>query len=201
MKIKCYSSFLKENINPAAPTTDVDDLLKSIGAKQVLMGDEFNFNSEKFTDIDSLVQNGEFISKLDKKNYKKNNVEFSQDSETFLEKRSDIKFFLIFKKEDSELDPKPEFIVIQSKSKDGAWGAIRMYKIEENIDNFYNKLSSKTIELKKGNMNYIYRTSNGGNDWTLQNIQNKNATFKNIMTNDEIKATVSDGSTTVKIIN
>lgn len=201
MRIKNYSRFLNENINPATASTDVDDLLKSINAEQVLMGDEFNFNSEKFSDIDSLAQNGNFVAKLDKKGYKRNNVEYSQDCETFLEKRSDIKFFLIFHKDDSELDPKPDFIVIQKKSKDGKWGAIKMYKVKENIRNFYDKLSSKTIELKKGNMNYIYKTSNAGNDWTLQNIQNKNATFKEIMSNDEIKTTLLDGSVEMKVIS
>lgn len=201
MRIKNYLSFINETINPANASTDVDDLLKSINAEQVLMGDEFNFNSEKFSDIDSLAQNGNFLSKLDEKGYKRNNVEYSQDCETFLEKRSDIKFFLIFHKDDSELDPKPDFIVIQSKSKDNNWGSIKMYKIKENIRNFYDKLSSKTIELKKADINYIYRTSNGGNDWTLQNIQNKNASFKDIMSNDEIKATLSDGSVEMKIIS
>jgi hypothetical protein len=201
MRIKNYTNFLRENINLSIDTTDVEDLLKSINAEQVLMGDEFNFNSEKFSDIDSLAQNGNFVTKLDKKGYKRNNVEYSQDCETFLKKRTDIKFFLIFHKDDSELDPKPDFIVIQSKSKEGKWGAIKMYKVKENIRNFYDKLSSKTIELKKGDINYIYRTSNAGNDWTLQNIQNKNATFKDIMSNDEMKATLSDGSVEIKIVS
>ncbi len=202
MIIKNYSNFIKERINLSNISTDFDALLKSIDAEQVLMGDEFNFNSEKFNDIDSLAQNGNFISKLDEKGYKRNNVEYSKDSETFLKNKSDIKFFLIFQKEDSELEPKPNFIVIQTKDKEsGKWLSIKMYKVKENIRNFYDKLSSKTIELKKGDMNYIYRTSNAGNDWTLQNIQNKNATFKNVMSEDEIKTLLLDNTVKIDMID
>jgi hypothetical protein len=58
-----------------------------------------------------------FLKKLNDKGFKKNNIEYSKDCETFLDKTLDIKFFLIFKKEDSELEPKPEYIVFQSKSR------------------------------------------------------------------------------------
>ena len=200
MKIKNYTNFLKENINPSNNSTDVDDLLKSINAEQVLMGDVFNFNSEKFTDIETLSQDGGFLSKLNEKGYKRNNLEFSKDSETFLKNKSDVNFFLIFKEDDSELEPKPEFIVLQSKQNNGKWSSIKMYRVKDNIRNFYDKLSSKTIEISNSNNNYIYKTSNAGKDWTLQNIQNKNKTFKDIMSNDEIKAILSDGSYKLNII-
>lgn len=211
MKIKGYKQFLKENLemveilNDAnvleSIVTDSETLLKSINAEQVLMGDIFNFNSEKFDDIDVLSKDPTFLRKLSDKGLKKNNIEYSKDCETFLDEVIDIKFFLIFKKEDSELEPKPEYIVFQSKSKNGnKWEPIKMYKVNENIRNFYDKLSSKTVEIKRGDKNYIFRTSNAGNDWKLQNIQNKDEIFKDIMSNDEIKATLKDGNTSITII-
>lgn len=211
MKLKGFLQFVKENIEMTeiigdanvleSIVTDSETLLKSINAEQVLMGDVLDFNSEKFNNLDELAADADFLRKLDKKGYKKNNIEYSKDCETFLDKTLDIKFFLIFKKDDSELEPKPEFIVFQSKGKNTPkWEAIKMYKVNENIRNFYDKLSSKTIEIKRGNKNYIFKTSNAGNDWKLQNIQNKDNVFKDIMSNDEIKATLKDGGTSITII-
>ena len=181
--------------------TDSDSLLKSINAEQVMMGDILDFNSEHFTDIEVLSKDPEFLKKLDGKGFKKNNIESSKDSETFLDKTMDIKFFLIFKKEDSELEPKPEYIVFQSRAKgSGRWDVIKVYKVNENIRNFYDKLSSKTIEIKRGGKNYIFKTSNAGNDWKLQNVQNKDNTFKDIMSNDEIRATLKEGGTSITVI-
>lgn len=211
MKIKGYKQFLTENLEMVeiigdanvleSIVTDSETLLKSINAEHVLMGDVFDFNSENFNDIDVLSKDADFLKKLDKKGFKKNNIEYSKDSETFLDKTMDIKFFLIFNKEDSELEPKPEYIVFQSRAKGSTkWEPIKMYKVNENIRNFYDKLSSKTIEIKRGDKNYIFKTSNAGNDWTLQNIQNKDNVFKDIMSNDEIKATLKDGSTSITVI-
>lgn len=210
--IKNYKKFLIENlemteiVNDAnvleSIVTDSDSLLKSINAEQVMMGDILNFNSENFTDIEVLSKDPEFLKKLDSKGFKKNNIESSKDCETFLDKTMDIKFFLIFKKEDSELEPKPEYIVFQSRVKgSGRWEPIKVYKVNENIRNFYDKLSSKTIEVKRGGKNYIFKTSNAGNDWKLQNVQNKDVTFKDIMSNDEIRATLKEGGTSITVIS
>ncbi len=211
MRIKGYNKFVKEDlemkeiVNDAnvleSIVTDSETLLKSINAEQVLIGDVIDFNSENINDIDVLSKDPEFLKKLDAKGFKKNNIEYSKDCETFLDKTLDIKFFLIFKKEDSELEPKPEYIVFQSRARgSNKWEAIKMYKVNENIRNFYDKLSSKTIEIKRGGKNYIFKTSNAGNDWNLQNVQNKDAIFKDIMSNDEIKATLKDGGTSITII-
>jgi len=211
-KIKKYKQFLTENIemieivNDAnvleSIVTDSESLLKSINAENVMMGDVLNFNSEKFTDIDILAKDAEFLKKLDNKGFKKNNIEYSKDCETFLDKTLDIKFFLIFKKDESELEPKPEYIVFQSRAKgSGRWEQIKMYKVNENIRNFYDKLSSKTIEIKRGGKNYIFKTSNAGNDWNLQNIQNKDTVFKDIMSNDELRVQLKQPGTSITVIS
>lgn len=204
MIIKDYKQFLtdiKEISVSESIVTNSDELLKSINAEQVLMGDIFDFNSQNFDNIDILYKDPKFISILDKKGMKKNNIEYTKDCETFLKDSVNIKFFLIFKKEDSEIDPNPLYIVFQSKNGYGnKWDSIKMYKVNGNIKYFYDKLSSKIIELKRGNKNYIYRTSNAGNDWKLQNIQNRDEFFKDIMSNEEIKKIINDGKTSISII-
>lgn len=191
IKIKTYNKFVNENLGA----------LKSIGAEKVLMGDVIGFNSENFKDIEVLSKDDNFLRQLDKKGFKKNNLESTRDCETFLTYTTDLKFFLIFKKEESELDPTPEYIVIQTKPVDSSkWNPIEIYKVNDNIRNFYDKLSSRTIEIKRGNKNYIYRTSNAGKDWALQNIQNKDNEFKDIMSETEINNALRVQGTTKKTI-
>jgi aspartyl-tRNA synthetase len=192
--IKNYIEFLKENAQ-----SDSSDLLNSIDAKKTLMGDEFGFDSEYFSIIENLIKDKNFLNKLDDKDLKKGNLEYTKDCETFLKDKTDIKFFMIFKKGDSEL-ANPKYIVMQTKPKNsGKWNQIHMYEVNGNIRNFYDKLSSKTIEIKKNRKNYIYKTSNAGNDWTLQNIQNKNAEFKAIMSDEEISIISRRGADTEEI--
>jgi hypothetical protein len=50
------------------------------------------------------------------------------------------------------------------------WENIKFYKINGDINLFYNKLSSKIIEVEIDDKKYIYQTSNG-NEWNLQNIE------------------------------
>lgn len=192
--IKNYREFLKESAQ-----SDSSELLDSISAKKVLMGDTLDFNSEHFTHIDNLIKDNNFINKLDDKDLKKGNMEYTKDCETFLKDKTDIKFFMIFKKGDSEL-ANPKYIVMQTKPKTSSnWNQIHMYEVSGNIRNFYDKLSSKTIEIKKNGKNYIYKTSNAGNDWTLQNIQNKNSEFKAVMSDQEITKLSKRGADTEEI--
>lgn len=183
-KLKLFEQFVSEldrNI------TKTDTILNKIGAERVYMGDELMVNSEKFNNIEQLVLDKDFLEKLNKKNFKKGNIEYTKDCETFLEDNLDLKFFSIFNKDDSELND-PEYIVLQSKpSKSYKWNQIKMYKVNGNIRRFYDTMTNKTIEIKDGKENYIYLTSNAGKDWTLQNIDKKNKTYKNIMSDDEIK--------------
>ena len=195
--MKSYLKFLNENILENE-ITRTDTLLKSIEAERVYMGDVLGFNSEKFSDIEVLSKDEKFLNSLNKKNLKKNNIEYSRECETFLEHNLDLKFFLIFNEEDSEL-AKPEYIVVQSKPiKSYTWNQIKIYKVGGNIRKFYDTLTNKTIEIKDGNRNYIYVTSNAGKDWTLQNIENKNNEFKVIMSDDEIKSILSQKKISVE---
>ena len=188
-----FIEFLNEN-NLENRITRMDVLLKSIDATPTLMGEELDFDSEKFTDIETLSKDDSFLKKLSRKKLKKNNIEYSRDCETFLEKTLDLKFFLIFDENDSELS-QPKFIVLQSKPINSyKWNSIKIYRVGGNIRRLYDMLTNKTIEIMKGGENYIYKTSNAGNDWTLQNVDSKNEEFKNIMSNQEIRNTQSKGA-------
>ena len=197
--MKKYLEFIRENVE-SNDISDFKDLLTIINAEKCLMGDVLNVNSEKFEEIEDLINDAEFLRKLNKNDLKKNNIENSKYDETFLKDNMDIKFVFLFNEEDSELGD-PKYIIFQTRKSGNNWGMISMYKTNGNVGKFYDKLSSRTIEITRGSNNYIYRTSNAGNDWTLQNTMNKNNTFKDIMSNDEMNKEIRRNNTTLKKIS
>ena len=72
--------------------------------------------------------------------------------------------------------------------------------LKSNLKNFYNKLTNKTVEIKKGDKTYIYNTSDSGNDWQLAPSTEESDKFKKIMSNDDIKAILLDGDVSITII-
>jgi len=185
--------------------TDSDALLKSIEAKEVDIYTELNINKDKLKNnlsIQELYDNELFNHSLEKNNYKKNELESTDESETFIDDTVQIKFFSIYKSNQTELD-QPKFIVYQSKNPgDNNWSAVVAYSVNGDMQNFYNKLTNKTIEIKKNDKTYVYITSNSGNDWQLQKHQDNqdNKIFKDMMSNNDIKVILVDDDISITII-
>lgn len=185
--------------------TDTNDLLKSINAEEIDIFYTFNIDPNDYDrniNIENLFDDENFNKKLSRKKLKKNAIEYSEESETFIDKTMFIKFFTINKDSDSELE-KPEYIIFQSKEKNSNnWNELKCYKVNEDMKKFYDKLTNKTIEIKKNDKTYIYQTSNSGNDWILQKHEDEQETddFKEYMTNDSIKAILKDKDVSVTIL-
>lgn len=184
--------------------TDSESLLKSIQAKEEDLYNTFELNSDNFQrnmKIEKLYNSPSFNKKLSSKKLKKSTLEETEDMETFLENILDVKFFLIHEQDKSTLD-KPEYIVFQSKKRDSAaWDEIKLYSVHDDIKNFYDRLTNKTVELKKGDKTYIYFTSNSGNNWQLQNLEVADDIFKDLLDNEEIKMILRDKDITITIIS
>jgi len=176
--MKNFNQFLFEEI-----ISDPKSLLDSINAKKVSTN-IFNININDFKDIEDLFEDEKFNKELINGEFKKDNLESTKEYETFLKNTLNVKYFLIFKDNQNELE-KPKYIFIQIK-KDQKWGTIQFYKVNSNMKNFYDLLTNKKIEIKSNGKSYIYVTTNGGFDWTLQNLQNQDSSFKNIMRNEDI---------------
>lgn len=183
--------------------TDSESLLKSIDAEEVDLFTTFHVNPDNYErsiHLEDLYKNEEFNHALKKHKLKKNELESTEETETFLDKTIIIKFFSVYEEDKSELD-QPEYIVFQSKGRsDSQWSDIKCYKVNEDMKNFYTKLTSKTVEIKQNDKTYIYNTSNSGNDWLLQNTDEKNDTFKEGMTNNDIKAILKDKNISITIL-
>jgi hypothetical protein len=186
--IKKYLEYIKEAI-----TTDVDGLLNSINDKKTdffaihLSNDDYINKT-----IDDLYDDGDFNNQLFKENLKKGEIESTTEIENFLRKDIDMKFFFLYSRDETILD-NPNFLILQYYKND-KWYPIEIYKIDSNIDNFYKKLTAKTIKLTFDDVTYIYQTSNSGNNWILKDKQKKTEKFKENLENEEIKTLIRNGA-------
>jgi hypothetical protein len=79
------------------------------------------------------------------------------------------------------------------------WDDVKLFKINDDVKKFYDKLSSKTIEVTDGDENFIYVTSNG-NDWELQNLDKENDTYKRFFRKEELQSLLNNKNVKVSII-
>lgn len=183
-----YLKYIKESI-----TTDVDGLLNSINDTKVdffkigLSNDDYINKT-----IDVLYDDSDFNQQLFKNNLKKGEMETTMEIENFLRKDIDIKFFFLYSRNETVLD-NPEYLILQYY-KDEKWFTIEIYSIKGKVEDFYKKLTAKTIKLTLDNITYIYQTSNSGNNWLLKEPEKKTSKFKENINTDEIKSLIKDGA-------
>jgi len=182
--------------------TDSDALLNSIKAKEVDLFQAFEFSPDDIESnfsIEELYDNKPFNDSINNKEYKKIELESTEETETFIEDTIVVKFFSVYEKNASELE-QPEYIIYQSKKKsDSEWEPVKCYKVNDDMKHFYDKLTNKSVEIKKGDKTYLYSTSNSGNDWQLQ-AQEEEGNFKEFMSNDDIKAILLDDDVSITIL-
>jgi hypothetical protein len=177
-----------------------ENILRSIGAEEVDLYDTFILPRKDFSDkldLDSLSFNNEFINSLSSIGLKKSNLQNTDDLETFLNKP--CRFMLIYNIESNELE-NPKYIVFQIwDSILEKWSDTKLYKVNGDIKSFYDKLSSKSIEIVLDDgKKYIYITTNK-NEWMLQN-SNGDKTFKKYFRKEEFEKLINDMKLTINII-
>jgi len=197
MKLMKYIEFIKENLS-----TTINQLLQSVNAEQVDFYYILGINKDKFINknINFIFNDSDFNNALYKKKLKKSELTSTLDTENFLKKHYNIKYFLLIDRDIPKIDT-PKYIIFQYSKKDSNWSDVYMYKINGNIRNFFEKMTSRTIEIKDNNKSYIYQTSNSGNNWILQNINDKNNTFKENLDNDELRSILKNKKLKLNIIN
>lgn len=181
-----------------------DTLLTAIDAEEVDDVKSFlGIDGELRLDLDFLCGSGEkdpdedFVKSLTSKKMKKSEVQNTDDYETFLNKP--CKFMFIYDEKANELQ-NPLYLMLQTWNESlGEWSDVKLYKVNGDAKRFYDKLSSKTIEVLDGDENYIYTTSNG-NEWTLKNPDKENDVWKRVFRKDELQKLVDDRKVSVTII-
>lgn len=214
MKIKNYNLYIfEEYLNKYKKLLETvsiypDKLVSDVNTKKVNLYEKpFNFDIEKFDNeykLEQLRDNPDFNKNLSKNELFISELNNTEDYDTFI--TDTIKYILIHKRLDrtmSKLEKlgEPLYVIFQVKTLDGDWlkDNIETYKINGNFNNFYKKLSSKTIELNRDDKKYIYFSN--GERWVLKNIQNENEDFKEVMSNDDIKNLLKNGDVKISIIS
>ncbi len=175
-------------------------LLSSISASEVDIFDTFKLLKDDYVDkldLQYLSNNIEFINSLSSIGLKNSSVQNSIDYESFLS--IPCRFMLIYNIESNELE-NPNYLLIQSWNETlNKWENSKLYKVNDDIKKFYDKLSSKTIEVDDNGEKYIYNTSNG-NEWILQNLDKETDTFKKYLRKDDFESLIKDKKVKIKVI-
>jgi hypothetical protein len=176
-----------------------ENILKSIGAEESDLFKSFNLPEDEYRDkvnLDILSDNIEFINSLSSIGLKKSFLQSTDDLETFVNKP--CRFLMIYRIEANELE-NPDYILFQSWNDTlSKWEDTKLYKITGDIKSFYDKLSSRVIEIIHGGESYIYQSSNK-NEWELQNLDKANDTFKKYFRKSDFEKFINDNKFTFDI--
>jgi hypothetical protein len=207
--IKSYNKF-KESLVIDLVTMSVDILesmniwhdvlLSAISAEEKDIFDTLKLPKDFYNDrlsLDFLSSNIEFINSLSSLGLKKSPLQNTEDYQTFVNKP--CKWMFIYDINSNELE-NPLYIVFQTWNETNKnWEDVKLFKINGDVKKFYDKLSSKTIEVADGDENYIYTTADG-NTWELQNLDKENDIYKRFFRKDELQSLLNDRKVTVSII-
>lgn len=188
--ITSYNTFITEKLNINKISIPYDDLISTFNGEEVDTYDTFKLQKSFYKDrmtLSFLNDNIEFINSLSSLSLKKSKIQNSDDYQTFID--TPIRWMLIYGYNDNELQD-PQYILIE-KYINNTWTDLHTYKINGPFKNFYDKLTSKTIEFIDDDDKYIYSTSDT-NTWELQNINDKNKKYKKFYTKDEMHRFISD---------
>jgi hypothetical protein len=177
-----------------------DALLSAIGAEEVNIFDTLKLPQDDFSDkldLDSIGDNVEFINSLSSIALKKSPIQNSDDFQTFLNKP--CRFMFLYDINSNELE-NPVYIMMQVYNDTlSSWDTLKIYKIQDDVKKFYDKLTSRTIEIVDGDQNFIYTTSNG-NEWVLQNKDVENDVYRQTFRKEELEDLVKDRKIKINVI-
>ena len=177
-----------------------DVLLSAISAEEKDIFDTLKLPKDFYNgrlSLDFLSDNIEFINSLSSLGLKKSPVQNTEEYQTFVNKP--CKWMFIYDISSNELE-NPLYITFQVWNETNKeWEDVKFFKINGDVKKFYDKLSSKTIEVTDGDGNYIYVTSDG-NTWELQNLDKENDVYKRFFRKDELQSLLNDRKVTVSII-
>lgn len=209
-KLKTYNQF-KESLVIDLSFQGIEDLLESltvwhdallsaVGAEEVNIFDTLKLPTDEFMpnlDLDFLSDSIEFINSLSSLALKKSELKNSDDYQTFLNKP--CKFMFVYDINSNELE-NPVYLMMQVWNDTlNKWQDVKLYKVKDDVKKFYDKLTSRTIEIVDGDQNYIY-TSDNANEWVLQNKDSVNDIYKETFRKEELEELVKDKKIKINVI-
>jgi len=107
--------------------------------------------------------------------------------------------YVIYDINSNELE-NPVYLLFQTWNESlTKWEDVKLYKVNDDVKRFYDKLTSRTIEITDGDENYIYSTSNG-NEWVLQNSDKENDIYVKTFRKEELQDLVKERNVKINVI-
>ncbi len=149
----------------------IKELMDSIDAVKVDI--KSMFPTLKGTErLDKIPSNEKFVESLEKLELKLSELQDTEDFETFA--RLPMKWYWISNEDASELEM--PIYILYKYFYDGEWSNMKMYYVQDEIDNFLDELSLVTIEIrleKDETKRWFYTTSDSGKLWNLEKNSKK----------------------------
>ncbi len=176
-----------------------DAIMASIGAEELDPIETLKLPQEYLDrlNLDFLSDDIVFINSLASLGLKKSTMQNSDDFETYLNRP--CRFMMVYRVESNELE-NPVFIMIQSWNESTSnWETLRLYRLSGDVKKFYDKLSSKVIQIEKDGKTYVYNSTNR-NEWTLQNPDRSDKKFKKYLRTDELEELLREEGVRLQIV-
>ena len=193
--VKKFEEFINEKNSVKDIKITIDELLDTIDDNELDLNNTFNLDGESVTvkdNISKLYSDSQFNKRLDKKKLKKGKLQDTKDSETLLDDNYVLRFFFVYEKDSNELE-EPKHILVQYYNKStNEVSEIMLFENNDSINKFYETLTDTTIEIQRGKKDYIYQTSNSGNNWELKNPNQVKGKFKDELDADQVDDLLKD---------
>lgn len=177
---------LKEFQQDMDLNSNLTKLLDSIDSVELDINTIFPF-LEGSEDISELEDNSKFINELKNRNLRISELFDTQESATLIKIR--LRYYWIYTEDSTDLEI-PVYILFQWVNKDNTLSPLKLYYVQKDISNFYNELSTVTLEItQKSNKDkkWVYITSNSGQNWVLQNKDKATTSFKKTLSSEEVE--------------
>lgn len=183
---KKWDQFINENLFVNKIKDDVQAIITKCGYQALNFSDIFQ--SEANQDLEIFVKTNEFLNILQKKNLRSTDIEKSQDTSSLV--LNPIQYCLIYNIDDTE-EKNPVYLILQVQdTSDTVVHPIQLFYVTEDISKFFEYLTNRLIVITRSgsgdDKNWIYKTTNAGENWTLQNVENATDSLKKEMYGDEI---------------
>lgn len=203
-----YQDFLESlEINLSTDIIDLNEslsvlhelVLDALSKEDIDLIETFNLIEAQIStdNLENLLDDPFFLNSLRSIGLKKSQLQNTDDYQTFLKRT--MRFCFIYPIESTDLE-EPLYIIYQVWNEPlEKWDEVRLRKLQNEVKKFYDKLTSKTIELSNSDTRWIYYTSNA-NEWYLQNLDKLDKDFKKVLKKEDLENLIKTKGLVVKII-
>lgn len=173
---KKWAEFINENLFVNRIKDDIASIMSKCEYQLLNFSDVFQLNASQ--DLELLVTESDFLEKIKKKSLRPTDLEKSSDTSSLV--LNPIQYVLLYNDTDTE-GSNPVYMLIQSDK-----NPVQLYYVTESINRFFEYLTNRIIVASKDGKEWVYKTTNAGENWTLQSKKTATPTMKVEMYGDEL---------------